>query len=75
MLDRDGRTEEHVRAVIDWCQDDTFWKANILSMPKLREQFDRLRLQAADRDREGPGRGQEAYRNPDDQSVYDRGFR
>lgn len=47
MLDRDGRTPEQVHAAIDWCQDDEFWRSNILSLPKLRDQYDRLRLQAA----------------------------
>jgi hypothetical protein len=46
MLDRDGRTETDVFAAIDWCQADEFWRANILSMPKLREKYDQLRLQA-----------------------------
>ena len=46
MLDRDQRTPEQVHAAIDWCQDDEFWRSNILSLPKLREQYDRLRLQA-----------------------------
>lgn len=46
MLDRDGRTEEQIHAAIDWCQDDEFWRANILSLPKLREKYDQLRLQA-----------------------------
>lgn len=47
MLDRDGRAEHQVRAAIDWCQDSEFWRSNILSMPKLREKYDQLRLQAA----------------------------
>lgn len=47
LLDRDGRTEDQVRRAIDWCQTDEFWRTNILSMPKLREQYDRLRLAAA----------------------------
>jgi helix-turn-helix protein len=46
MLDRDGRTEQQAHAAIDWCQDDPFWRANVLSMPKLRERYDQLRLQA-----------------------------
>ena len=46
MLDRDGRTEEQVSTAIDWCQDNEFWRANILSMPKLREKYDQLRMQA-----------------------------
>ena len=47
MLDRDGRTVDEVVKVIDWCQADEFWRGNILSMPKLREKFDQLRLQAS----------------------------
>ena len=46
LLDRDGRTEEQVHAAIDWCQGDEFWRANVLSMPKLREKYDQMRLQA-----------------------------
>jgi len=46
MLDRDKRTEEQVHKAIDWCQDDEFWRQNVMSMPKLRQQFDRLRLAA-----------------------------
>lgn len=46
MLDRDGRTFEQVVTAIEWCQRDEFWRANILSMPKLREKYDQLRLQA-----------------------------
>jgi hypothetical protein len=46
MLDRDERTEHEIHGAIDWCQADEFWRANILSLPKLREKFDQLRLQA-----------------------------
>lgn len=46
MIDKDGRTEEHIHRAIDWCQNNEFWRGNILSMPKLREQYDQLRLQA-----------------------------
>lgn len=46
LIDKDGRTEEQVRAAIDWCQDNEFWRANILSMPKLREKYDQLRMHA-----------------------------
>lgn len=46
MLDRDGRTEAEVHGAIDWCQSDEFWRANVLSLPKLREKYDQLRLQA-----------------------------
>ena len=46
MLDRDGRTEQEIHGAIDWCQADEFWRANVLSLPKLREKYDQLRLQA-----------------------------
>lgn len=56
LIDKDGRTEEQVRAAIDWCQKDEFWRANILSMPKLREKYDQLRMHAM-RGRPSPAPG------------------
>ncbi|WP_031010695.1 hypothetical protein [Streptomyces sp. NRRL F-5727] len=47
MLDKDGRTEEAVHRAIDWCQDSDFWRSNVMSMPKLRDKYDTLRLQAS----------------------------
>lgn len=47
MLDRDGRTVEQIKRAIDWCQRDDFWRGNVMSMPKLRQKYDQLRLQAA----------------------------
>lgn len=46
LIDKDGRTEQQVHNAIDWSQGDAFWKSNILSMPKLREKYDQLRLAA-----------------------------
>jgi hypothetical protein len=46
MIRLDGRTEEEIRKRINWSQSDPFWHNNILSMSKLREQFDRLTLLA-----------------------------
>lgn len=46
LLDKDGRTEQQAHDAIAWCQRDEFWRANILSMPKLREKYDQLRLAA-----------------------------
>lgn len=46
MLDRDGVTEDQIHKCIDWCQDDDFWRSNILSMSKLREKYPQLRLAA-----------------------------
>lgn len=46
LLDADGRTVDQVLKAIDWCQSDPFWRGNVLSMPTLRKQYDRLRLAA-----------------------------
>lgn len=46
MLERDGRDAEEAERLIRWCQADGFWRANVLSMPKFRERYDQLRLQA-----------------------------
>lgn len=46
MLDRDNHTAEQVAAAIRWCQNDEFWRANILSASKLREKYEQLRLAA-----------------------------
>jgi hypothetical protein len=44
MIERDNRTEEQLKYLIDWCQQDSFWKTNILSPKNLRKHFDRLVL-------------------------------
>ncbi len=46
LLDRDKRTAEQVAYLIRWSQASEFWRANILSMSKLREKWDTLALQA-----------------------------
>lgn len=46
MLDLDGRTERQIHNMIEWCQNNEFWRSRIMSMPKLREKYDSLRLQA-----------------------------
>ena len=48
MLDGDGRTEAQAHKAIDWCQGNEFWRKNVLSMPTLREKYDRLRMDADD---------------------------
>lgn len=44
LLDRDDREPDLVEQVIRWAQADDFWRGNILSMGKLREQFPQLVL-------------------------------
>lgn len=42
MMEQDNRTEEQIKYLIDWSQNNLFWRTNILSTKKLREQYDRL---------------------------------
>lgn len=56
LLDADGRTVPQVERAIDWCQGHEFWRAHILSMPKLREKYDQMRLQATGGDITQPGK-------------------
>ena len=44
MIEADERTPEEILQVIDFSQNDSFWKANILSAGKLRKQFDQLSM-------------------------------
>jgi len=44
ILRVDARAPDEVRVVIDYCQSDTFWKCNILSVNKLREKYDQLNI-------------------------------
>lgn len=46
MLDLDGRDPAKAAGLIRWCQADTFWRANVLSMPTFRAQYDKIRLKA-----------------------------
>lgn len=42
----DQRTWQEIEHIINWSQNDSFWRTNILSPGKLRKQFDQLRLKA-----------------------------
>lgn len=45
LLVQDHRPLDEVVEVLRWSQQDSFWRANILSMPKFRKKYDTLRLQ------------------------------
>jgi hypothetical protein len=45
MRERDGRTDEEIRALFEWANRHHFWKTNILSPAKLRKQWDTLVVQ------------------------------
>lgn len=47
LLDRDERPLAEAMGLLDWSQDHSFWRSNIRSLPKFRDQYDRLRLQRA----------------------------
>ncbi|HEY9473123.1 MAG TPA: hypothetical protein VIS06_04640, partial [Mycobacteriales bacterium] len=74
LLDADGRELQKVLNLIDWCQADSFWKSNVLSMPTFRKQYDRLRLRALDEyernEKRAVNGGHRPYQNPTDMSVY-----
>lgn len=42
MRELDERTDEQIRKVFTWANQDKFWQANILSPDKLREKYDQL---------------------------------
>lgn len=46
MIDRDNRPTDQIHAAIDWVAQSDFWAANILGVPKLREKWDTIYLQA-----------------------------
>lgn len=46
MIKIDKRTEIEIASVIEFSQQDNFWKTNILSAGKLREKFDQLYLKS-----------------------------
>ncbi|MBO9043487.1 hypothetical protein JYQ30_09395 [Curtobacterium flaccumfaciens pv. flaccumfaciens] len=70
LLDNDGRTVDQVKKAIDWATTDSFWRSNILSMAKLREKYDQLRLSAQraeqpQQNRQPAYAGREEYRAPE----------
>ena len=44
MIEKDGRTIEEIKIVKEFLKTNDFWKKNILSTKKLREQFEKLYL-------------------------------
>lgn len=46
LIDKDGYTPEQILYVARYATADEFWKSNILSLPKLREKFEALKIKA-----------------------------
>jgi len=47
MRERDKRTRREICELFQWAHDHSFWRSNILSPAKLRDQWDRLAIQRA----------------------------
>ena len=62
MIDRDQRPTDQIHAAIDWVAQSDFWAANILGIPKLRDKWDTIYLQAK-RDRQPRLTRAEEFRN------------
>ncbi len=72
LIDKDGRSPDQILRAIDWCQSSPFWRANVLSMTKLRERYDQLRLKAtAERDAaQAAARQPSRYIDPAERGVF-----
>ena len=49
MIRRDKIDADDIAEVIDWCQNDSFWRSNILSGKKVREKYQQLRMRMESR--------------------------
>lgn len=57
LLTKDGYTDTQVSWMIGWATDHHFWYKNIRSAEKLRQQFDRLVVEAKEQRGQGPSGG------------------
>ena len=48
----DGWTYEQIKYIINWSQNDSFWRQNIRSVSKLRKQFSSLVIRAKEKNQE-----------------------
>jgi hypothetical protein len=46
LIDKDGYTPERILFVAQFATTDDFWRSNVLSLPKLREKFEQLKIKA-----------------------------
>jgi len=60
LIDKDGYTPEQILYVARFATNDDFWKSNILSIPKLRDKFEALKLKAQAQARPKPNTGAQA---------------
>ena len=60
LIDKDGYTPEQIMFVARFATTDEFWKSNILSIPKLRDKFESLKIKAQAQARPKPSTGAQA---------------
>lgn len=65
LLDADHRDLEQALRLIDWCQADTFWAPNVMSLPKFRKQYDQLLAKARQEQNRRRGGGRPAENRTD----------
>ena len=46
MFDKDKRPFNEALSILTWSLNDEFWRGNVKSIPKFREQYDQLRLKS-----------------------------
>jgi len=56
LIEKDERTPEEIKSVMEWANADSFWKSNILSTKKLRDKFSQLKIQMNQPARTGYGK-------------------
>lgn len=49
MISADRRPVSEAARLIRWCQADSFWRSNVMSMPKFRDRYDTLKLRMDER--------------------------
>ena len=69
MRESDNRSQEDIKKIIIFSQNNDFWKTNILSMGKLRKQFDQLNLKMR-KDGNGEKEIREERKNYSDGQEY-----
>lgn len=54
LMDKDGYTPEQIMIVARFATSDDFWRGNVLSLPKLRDKFEQLKIKAQAPSRQQP---------------------
>lgn len=74
MIERDNRTLEQIKYLIDWVQQDSFEMSNVLSTDKLRKRFDQLAMKVktlAQRSQKNDQRKPKAFQSLEDWAEED----